>query len=131
MSVHAGTILHVGGNNVIDRIQSAGLDGQVPIETIREVGNRLVVDKIPGEPDFTFTMESLDVSTDLMAFLTGKVGAVGEPAGAPGAADPAGTRYRWEDTRPINIASPWKDPNSGAAGNIIAGHLIPSYYPTR
>jgi hypothetical protein len=47
MSVHAGDILTVGGNNVIDRIQSAGLgDVRLPIETIREVGNREVVDKV-------------------------------------------------------------------------------------
>jgi hypothetical protein len=132
MSVHAGSILTIGGANVIDRIQSAGLgDVNVPIETIREVGNRLVVDKIPGEPDFTFTIETLDVSTDLMAFLTGKVGAIADPAGAPGAADPPGTEYKWEDCGCVNIVSPWKDPLSGAAGDVVAGHLIPNYYATR
>jgi hypothetical protein len=132
MSVHAGSILTVGGNNVIDRIQSAGLgDATIPIETVREVGNTLVVDKIPGEPDFTFTMESLDVSTDIMALLTGKVGAIAEPAGAPGAADAAGTEYKWMDCGYVNIASPWKDAINDAAGNIVAGHLIPAYYPTR
>jgi hypothetical protein len=129
MSVHAGTILTVGGNNVIDRIQSAGLgDVRVPIETIREVGNRLVVDKIPGEPDFTFTMESLDVSTDLMAFLTGKIGSLSTP---PGDADAAQTEYKWEDCQYVNVTSPWKDPTTGATGTIVAGHLIPGYYPTR
>jgi hypothetical protein len=132
MSVHAGSILTIGGNNVIDRIQSAGLgDPNIPVETIREVGNRLVVDKIPGEPDFTFTMETLDVSTDLMAFLCGKTGAIAEPAGAPGAADPAGTEYKWEDCGCVNVCSPWKDPLSGADGDVVAGHLIPNYYPTR
>ena len=132
MSVHAGSILTVGGNNVIDRIQSAGLgDVNIPVDTIREVGNRLVVDKVPGEPDFTFSMESLDVSTDIMAFLCGKVGAQGEPAGAPGAADPAGTTYKWSDVGYVNIVSPWKDALSGAAGDIAAGHIIPNYFPTR
>jgi hypothetical protein len=132
MSVHAGSILTVGGNNVIDRVQSAGLgDATIPIETIREVGNQLVVDKIPGEPDFTFSLESLDVSTDVMAWLTGKVGALAEPGGAPGAADPAGTEYKWEDAGYVNVTSPWKDPINDAAGNIIAGHLVPGYYPTR
>jgi hypothetical protein len=131
MSVHAGTILHVGGSNVIDRIQSAGLgDVNVPIETIREVGNRLVVDKVPGEADFTFSMESLDMGTDLMAFLTGKVGALAA-ASAPGAGDADGTAYRWEDVGFVNITSPWKDPESGAAGDIVAGHLVPGYLPTR
>jgi hypothetical protein len=131
MSVHAGTILHVAGNNVIDRIQSAGLgDVRLPIETIREVGNELVVDKIPGEPDFTFSLESLDVSTDLMAFLTGKVGASASAA-APGSGDASGTEYKWEDCEYVNITSPWKDPTTGSAGVVTAGHLIPGFYPTR
>lgn len=133
MSVHAGTILTVGGNNVIDRIQSAGLgDVRIPIETIRETGNREVVDKVPGEPDFTFTMESLDVSTDNMAFLTGSIGAdTSASAGAPGAEDPDGTAYNWLDCGFVNIASPWKDPDSGSAGAVGAGHLVPAFYPTR
>lgn len=132
MSVHAGNILHVGGNNVIDRIQSAGLNNpQVQRDTIREVGTRTVVDKVPQEPDFTFSIETLDVSTDLMALLTGKVGAQAEPSGAPGAADPAGTEYKWLDVRPVNITSPWKDVNDDETGTITAGHLVPAYYPTR
>jgi hypothetical protein len=133
MSVHAGEILHVGGNNVIDRIQSAGLgDVNLPIETIREVGNREVVDKIPGEPDFTFTLESFDVSTDLMAWLTGsKPGTSATSAGAPGEGDAEGTAYDWLDCVFVNVPSPWKDPASGEKGDVEAGHLIPGYYPTR
>jgi hypothetical protein len=131
MSVHAGSILHIAGNNVIDRIQSAGLgDVNLPIETIREVGNELVVDKVPGEPDFTFSLETLDVSTDLMAWLTGKVGS-SAAASPPGSADPAGTEYRWQDCQFVNIPSPWKDPTDDTTGTVIAGHLIPGYYPTR
>lgn len=132
MSVHAGSILHIGGNNVIDRIQSAGLgDVRLPIETIREVGNREVVDKVPGEADFTFTMESLNTSTELMAFLTGAWGAGSASASAPGASDPDGTEYDWLDCNFVNIASPWKDPATGSAGVVEAGHLVPGYYPTR
>jgi hypothetical protein len=133
MSIHAGSILTVGGNNVVDRIQSAGLgDVRLPVETIRETGNREVVDKIPTEPDFTFTLESLNVSTELMAMLTGKWG--GDPAAsgqAPGYDDPDGTEYDWLDTQCINIVSPWKDPDSAASGIIEAGLLVPGYYPTR
>lgn len=133
MSVHAGSILHVGGNNVIDRIQSAGLgDVRLPIETIREVGNREVVDKVPGEPDFTFSMESLNVSTELMAFLTGSYGgSAAASASYPGASDPSGTEYDWLDCQFVNVTSPWKDPTTGSAGTIEAGHLIPGFYPTR
>jgi hypothetical protein len=133
MSVHAGSIIHVGGQNVIDRIQSAGLgDVRLNMETVREVGNREVVDKVPGEPDFTFTMESWDVSTSQEAFLIGKLGSAAS-ASSPGASDPNGTTYDWLDMvgRCVNIPSPWKDPTSGSAGNVEAGHLIPGYYPTR
>lgn len=131
MSIHAGSIIHVGGNNVIDRIQSAGLgDVRVPTEAIREVGNTEVVDKIPGDPDFTFTLNSFDVTTELEAFLTGAVGGTGSAA-SPGASDPDGTVYDWADCEYITIPSPWKDPATGSAGTVNAGHLIPAYYPTR
>jgi hypothetical protein len=132
MSVRAGEILHVAGNNVIDRIQSAGLGNvQVPIERILEVGNRETVDKIPGEPDFTFSMESLDVSVELLAFLSGQVSGSGSASVAESLAD--GTSFDWLDVagRAVNITSPWKDPATGSAGVVEAGHLIPGYYVTR
>lgn len=132
MAIRAGSILHLGGQNVIDRIQQAGLGNvNLPIETVREVGNREVVDKIPQEPDFTFSMQSLDVSTDIMAFLTGSP--EGGPASAevPGGSDPEGTEYNWLDCEFVNIPSPWKDPTTGSAGKVEAGHLIPGYYPTK
>jgi hypothetical protein len=132
MSVHAGTILHLGGNNVIDRIQSAGLgDARVPTDTIREVGNPEVVDKVPTDPSFTFSVESLDVSAEIEAWITGHIAA--DPATAAGAdaglAD--GTEFSWQDPEFVNVVSPWKDPLSGDAGNVFAGHIIPGYMPTR
>lgn len=131
MSVHAGSILHVAGQNVIDRIQSAGLgDVRLPIEVIRETGNREVVDKVPGEPDFTFSVETLNVGVELMAWLTGKSGS-GASAASPGASDPNGTEYDWLDCGFVNIVSPWKDPDTGSTGTVEAGHIIPGYYPTR
>lgn len=132
MSIRAGSILHLSGNYVIDRIQQAGLGNvNLPIETIREVGNRQVVDKIPQEPDFTFSMQDLDVSTDIMAWLTGAAPGGSGSAAAPGASDPEGTQYNWLDCAMVNIPSPWKKPESGSAGVIEAGHLIPGYYPTK
>lgn len=131
MAIQAGTILHVGGNNIIDRIQSAGLgNAKVPVEVVREVGNLDIVDKVPTEPSFTFTLQSFDVSTSLEAWLTGKVGD-GTPTGGPGATDPAGTAYPIDGVHCqfVNITSPWRDPLS-SAGTIQAGHIIPGFYPT-
>lgn len=132
MAIRAGSILHLSGQNVIDRIQSAGLGNvNLPMETVREVGNREVVDHVPQEPDFTFSLNALDVSTDIMAWLTGG-GEGGAASGeAPGASDPEGTEYNWLDCGFVNIPSPWKNPTSGSAGTIEAGHLIPGYYPTK
>lgn len=134
MSIPAGDILHVGGKNVIDRLQSAGLgDVNLPIETIREVGNREVVDKVTGEPDFTFQLESYDASTEVMAWLTGKIGTGTGSAQGAGDADPEGTGYNWLDAagKALNIISPWKNGDSGSAGVIQAGVLIPGYYPIK
>jgi hypothetical protein len=131
MSVRAGSIVTVAGRNVVDRLQSAGLgDARIPVETIREIGNDLVVDKVPGEPDFTFSMESWDVSTDLMAFLHGRIGnqAANQP---PGYDDPAGTEYKWENCEFVNLTSPWKDNVGSVGGNIGAGLIVPAFYPTR
>lgn len=137
MSVHAGQLLHIGGLNIIDRIQSAGLGAvKVPIDTIREVGNEKIVDKVPQEPDFNFTLESFDVSTELEAFLMGVSGGQGEvgtgaaSGQAPGFGDADGTIYSWSNCGFVNIPSPWKDGLS-SAGVITAGHLIPGYYPTK
>lgn len=131
MSIRAGSIVTVAGRNVVDRLQSAGLgDARVPVETIREIGNDLVVDKVPGEPDYTFNMESWDVTTDLMAFLHGKLGnqIANQP---PGYSDAAGTEYKWEDVQYVNITSPWKRNTGAAGGNVAGGLIIPGYFPTR
>lgn len=132
MSIQAGTLIYVGGNAVIDRLQTAGLGNvKIPIDVVREIGNPQIVDKVPQEPDFTFTMESFDVSTFLEAWLTGQVGN-GTVAGAPGANDPPQTAYLIDQDhcKFVNICSPWRDPTS--SGSMInAGHMIPGYYPKR
>lgn len=131
MAILAGSIITVGGNHVIDRLQSAGLGNvTVPIDTVREIGNDFIVDKVPMEPDFNFQMASMDVSIDLMAWLTGKVGAEAS-ASRPGAGDANGTGYSWNSVGWVNITSPWKDYATGSAGIVTAGHLIPAYFPTK
>jgi hypothetical protein len=132
MSIRAGDILHVGGQNVIDRLQQAGLGNvNLPIETIREIGNREVVDKIPQEPSFTFALKSFNVSCELMAFLTGHSAGSQASAADPAQTLPDGTEFNWLDCGFVNIASPWKNPATGSAGVVEAGHLVPGFYPTK
>lgn len=71
MAIKAGQILHVGNDSVvIDRIQTAGPGNlNIPTEKIYELGNYKSVATIRDVPDLSFTMESLDVSTEIEALL--------------------------------------------------------------
>lgn len=130
MSIPAGHIITVGGLNVIDRLQDAGLQNpKVPTEVVRETGNDLVVAKILTEADFTFQMTSWDVSCDMMALLTGKVGDIVQNHG-PAHEDAAGTTYKWENCKEINLACPWARDTGSEGGDISSGVIVPSYYPT-
>ncbi len=134
MAVKSSSIVHVAGTSVINRIQSATLNGDVPLETVREVGNREVVEKVPGDLDSTWNVESWDVSTEFEAWLSGvEPGAGVGSASAPGFDDPDGTEYEFLDMagRFVNIPAPWKIDKTGATGTVGAGHLLPSYSVAR
>lgn len=126
--IPAGSIVHVGGRTVINRLQDAGLqDPRVPTQTVYETGNDLVVGKVLTEADFRFQLTSWDVSCDLMALLGGKMATMGTQISG---ADTAGTVYRWENCVPINVTSPWKRDTGAQGGHIQAGVIIPLLYPT-
>lgn len=132
MTIKAGSIITVAGHTVIQRLQTQGLTNvKIPIDTVREIGNDLVVDKVPQEPDFTFSMESLAVDNSIEAILHGGVSTGALPSQGAGQADAPGTEYKWETSQAINIVSPWKDPQSYGSGNVVAGHLIPGYFPQK
>jgi hypothetical protein len=127
--IPSGSIVHVAGKTVLNRLQNVGLqDPKVPVITVYETGNDLTVGKILGEADFRFQLTSWDVSCDLMALLTGEV-ATGLGAQISGA-DAAGTVYAWENVGAINVTSPWKSDTGTQGGNIAAGVIVPTLYPT-
>ncbi len=132
MTVKAGSILTVAGHSVLQRLQTQGLTNvKIPVDTVREIGNNLVVDKVPQEPDFTFSMECYAVDCSVEAILHGEVATGSGSTQGAGATDSVGTEYKWETSQAINICSPWKDPQSYSSGNVAAGHLIPGYYPQK
>ncbi|GAB3863324.1 hypothetical protein GCM10028801_30680 [Nocardioides maradonensis] len=70
--IKAGSLIHVGnGSTVIDRIQTGG-PGQlnIPVEKIYELGNYKSVASVRDVPDLTFSLDSLDVSTEIETLLT-------------------------------------------------------------
>ncbi len=132
MTVKAGQIVTVVGHSVVQRLQTQGLgNARVPINTIREIGNNLVVDKVPGEPDFTFSMESLSVDCSIEAILHGGVATGSAASQGAGQADAVGTAYDWSTSQQVNITSPWKDPQTFSSGVVNAGVLVPGYFPQK
>lgn len=132
MTVKAGSIVTVAGHTVIQRLQRQGLTNvKIPVNTVREIGNDLPVDKVPQEPDFTFSLEHLSVDCALEAILHGAVATGPAPNQGAGFNDADGTEYKWESSQAINIISPWKDPQSYGSGNVAAGHIIPGYFPQK
>lgn len=126
--IPSGSILHIGGRTVINRLQDAGLqDPRVPTEVVRETGNDLVVGKIQTEADFRFQLTSWDVSVDMMAMLNGKFTTLGNEISG---ADAAGTEYKWENCGFINVVSPWKRDTGSQGGDIAGGVIVPNLYPT-
>lgn len=71
MALKGGAMLHTVHDTVlVERLQNAGPGTvNIPVEKIYELGNYESVATIRDVPDLTFTLESLDVSTDLEAFL--------------------------------------------------------------
>lgn len=114
MAVKAAQILHTVNGFVIDRAQNIGPgDLTIDEEKIYEVGNFQSVGTVRGDADLTFTIESLDVSTEIEALLTAE-----DPS-----ATVAGDEFDLREHVPINAISPFKQ--SGSSFDINTGILVP------
>src|SRR4051812_44376091 len=131
MAIKAGQILHVANQFVVDRLQTAGPgDLNIPTEKIYELGNRQSVAVVRDVPDLTFTMDALDVSTEIEAILTGKNGDGGDlsnpvpdPFGVDGT---SGTMYDLASYKSIDVVSPWRTANEGTNWDAVRGVAIPN-----
>lgn len=99
MAIKAGELIHVGNQVLIDRVQTAGPGNlNIPTEKIEELGNYESVATIRDIPDLTFNLESLDVSAEIEAMLTG----------GNFASDPEGTEYDIARAVVQDFISQWK-----------------------
>lgn len=99
MAIKAGQILHDVNGFVVDRIQTGGVSNlNIPEEKVYELGNYETVATVIDIPELSFDMESLDVSTETEALLTGQ--------------DPAtiadGDEIDLFNQVPIDVVSPFK-----------------------
>lgn len=89
----------MGNQVVVDRAQTAGPGTlNIPTETIYELGNYQSVATIRDTADLTFSMESLDVSAEIEAMLTGQ----------DFTALPDGAEINLANLLPIDVASQFK-----------------------
>jgi hypothetical protein len=116
MAIKAGQILHVANQFVVDRIQTGGPgDLNIPQERVYELGNYQSVGIVRDVPDLSFTLECLDVDTEVEALLTGST----DPAG-----DATSTKYELSLNKPIDITSPWKTPYG--TFEAVRGVVVPA-----
>lgn len=117
MAIPGGSILHSAGNFVLDRVQSAGPgDLNIPEEKIYELGNFESVETVRDNPELTFDLESLDMTTEVEALLIGE-----DPTSFP--TTPGTNEIDFRDAVPIDILSPLKSRRNRY--NIIRGAIMP------
>jgi hypothetical protein len=105
VAIKAGQILHDASGFTIDRIQTGGVSNvNIPLETIYELGNFQTVAQVRDIPDLSFDLESLDVSTEIEALLTGRDETVLVAGG--------GVNLDLSSSLPIDIVSPFKSTNT-------------------
>jgi hypothetical protein len=72
MAIKAGQILHIGNDTfVLDRIQSATANVNIPKDRVYELGNYYSLGYIRDIPDLGFTVESYEVVPELPALCSG------------------------------------------------------------
>lgn len=115
MAIKAGQILHVANQFVVDRIQTGGPGNlNIPQERVFELGNYQTVGIVRDIPELTFSLDCLDVGTEVEAVLCGST----TPS-----TDADHTKYELANFAPVDIISPWKSPYAGF--DIVRGVVIP------
>lgn len=115
MAIKAGQILHAMNTFIVDRIQTAGANLNIPTERIYELGNYQSVAVIRDIPDLSFDLDVLDVGTAIEGLLT--------QIQADPHADPAGTMYALLTNFPVDIISPMK--SAVGAFDIVKSVVVP------
>lgn len=121
MSIKAGQILHVMNQFVVDRIQTGGPGNlNIPQERIFELGNYQSVAIVRDTPDLSFSLDCLDVSTEVEALLTGSADPSADVLGTDGT---TGTVYKLANSKPVDILSPFK--SATGAFDVVKGVAVP------
>lgn len=113
MAIKSGQILATADGFIIDRLQSANVNPNVPKSKIYELGNNKTVTTIRDIPDLSFDVESYDVSCKFEAQILGI---------NPGTLT-AGQQIDFNAAVPLNILSPFR--TSQNVFTIVNGAIVP------
>lgn len=114
MAIKAGQILHSIHGFVIQRIQTGGVSSlSIPQTLVYELGNFQTVGIIRDTPDLSFDLESVDVSCEIEAILTGQ-----DPTTVV-----AQQKFDFLNCVPLDVISPFKSSNK--TFDILKGIVVP------
>lgn len=121
MAVKAGQMLLTAEGFVIDRIQTGGVSNlNIPTTSIFELGNFNTVAIVRDIPDLSFTLQSVDVSTDIESIMCNTTPSA-TVAGTGGSPTP--TTLDFQNNRPIDVTSPFRSANNQY--NVVKGLVVP------
>ena len=124
MAIRAGQILHAMNQFIVDRIQTGGAGNlNIPQERVYELGNYQSVGIVRDVPDLSFTLDVLDVGTQVEALLTGAVRPDDDTAHPLGDGTVAGALYDFSLAIPADIISPFK--TAQGAYSVVKGVAVP------
>jgi hypothetical protein len=121
MAIKAGQILHAMNQFVVDRIQTGGAGNlNIPQERVYELGNYQSVGIVRDVPDLTFTLDVLDVSTQVEALLSGSADPEADALGTDGV---TGSGYLLSAAGVVDVISPFK--STQGSYDIVKGVAVP------
>lgn len=122
MAIKAGQILHVMNQFVVDRIQTGGAGNlNIPQERVYELGNYQSVGLVRDVPDLTFSLDALDVSTEIEALVTGSSDPHTDALGDGSVTD--ASAYALSAWAPVDVISPFK--STQGAYSVVQGVAVP------
>lgn len=113
MAIKSGQVIWTADGFIIDRLQTASVNPNVPKEKIYELGNNKSVATVRDIPELSFDVESYDVSCKFEAQILGI---------SPGTLT-AGQQLDFNLAQPLNILSPFR--TSQQVFTIVNGAIVP------
>jgi hypothetical protein len=106
---------------VVDRIQTGGAGNlNIPQDRIYELGNYQSVGIVRDIPDLSFSLDVLDVGTQVEGLIVGADDPDSDPLGTDGV---TGTRYDLLNNQSVDVISPFK--SAQGAFDVVRGVAVP------